>query len=144
MGSPPGKFATDRKREEEAMPLKMRKGVPQPKDMCPVGAAMSFLTGAWAPNVIWHLQGAPRRFSELQADMKPISAKVLSQRLRELESKGVVIRTVMNTSPPSVEYALSDLGRELVPAIEAIAKVGAKLRQRGEAEARAAARRARI
>lgn len=83
--------------------------------------------------MIWHLQGGPRRFSELQTYMAPISAKVLSQRLKELEAKHVVRREVLNTTPPSVEYSLTELGRELVPAIEAIAHVGFKLRQQGAA-----------
>lgn len=111
------------------MPLPVRKGVSsRASEMCPIGACMELLGGAWTPNVIWHLQAHPRRFSELQADMKPVSAKVLSQRLKELEEKGVITRAVMPTSPPSVEYALTDLGRELVPAIEAIARVGYKLK----------------
>lgn len=112
------------------MPLPLRKGVSSgAKEMCPIGACMELLGGAWTPNTIWHLQSAPRRFSELQHDMAPISAKVLSARLKELESKGVVRRDVKNTSPPSVEYALTELGRELVPAIEAIARVGYKLKE---------------
>ena len=116
------------------MVLRMRKGVPpEAQNMCPIGTCMELLGGAWTPNVIWHLQAGPRRFSELQADMKPISAKVLSQRLKELEDKGVLSRHVMSTTPPSVEYALSELGRELVPAIEAIAHVGYKLKQQGAA-----------
>lgn len=111
------------------MPLPRRKAIAgRADDMCPIGACMELLGGAWTPNVIWHLQSAPRRFSELQSYMAPISAKVLSQRLKELEAKGVVSRAVLPTSPPSVEYALSELGRELVPAIEAIARVGFKLK----------------
>jgi len=94
---------------------------------------MELLGGAWTPNVIWHLQGGARRFSELQTYMAPISARVLSQRLKELEAKRVVQRTVLVTTPPSVEYALTELGQELVPAIEAIAHVGFKLRQQGAA-----------
>jgi DNA-binding HxlR family transcriptional regulator len=47
----------------------------------------------------------------------------------------VVSRAVMATTPPSVEYALTELGRELVPAIEAIARVGYKLK-RAKAERR--------
>lgn len=65
---------------------------------------------------------------ELRADMPAISAKVLSTRLRELEGKGVVTRTVMPTTPPSVEYALTELGKELMPAITAIVQVGHKLK----------------
>lgn len=110
--------------------LKMRKSLAPEQPMCPIGTCMELLGGAWTPHAIWRLSHGARRFSELQADMAPISAKMLSQRLKDLEEKGVVTRTVMPTSPPSVEYALTDLGHELVPAIEAIAHVGYKLRQR--------------
>ena len=111
------------------MPLLMRKSkVKTPDETCPIGACMELLGGAWTPNVIWHLSGGVRRFSELQMDMRPISAKVLSVRLKDLERKGVVRRAVIDSSPPSVEYSLSALGLELVPAIEAIAEVGHKLK----------------
>jgi len=113
------------------MTLRMRKNVTPATapNRCPIGACMELLGGAWTPNVIWNLQGGARRFSELQTYMAPISAKVLSQRLKDLESKHVVRRKVLDTKPPSVEYSLTDLGRELVPAIEAIAHVGYKLKQ---------------
>lgn len=89
---------------------------------------MSIIAGAWAPNVIWHLRAGARRFNELRVDIPPVSAKVLSQRLRELESRGVVARKVQPTSPPSVEYCLTPLGQELVPALNAIVEVGHKLK----------------
>jgi DNA-binding HxlR family transcriptional regulator len=88
---------------------------------------MALLSGAWATNVIWYLSAHPRRFGELRVDIPRISARVLSARLRELESKGLVARRVMPTSPPSVEYELTELGRELLPAIDAIIAVGTKL-----------------
>jgi DNA-binding HxlR family transcriptional regulator len=112
------------------MPLKVRKSaVRQQAEMCPIGACMDLIGGAWTPNIIWYLSGGARRFSELRADVKPISAKMLSTRLKEMEAVGIVDRTVVDTSPPSVEYALTALGRELVPAIEAIARVGYKLKR---------------
>lgn len=114
------------------MPLPMRKSRVPAEEKCPIGTCMELLGGAWSPNVIWHLSGGARRFSELQMDMRPISAKVLSMRLKDLERKGVIHRRVMDTSPPSVEYSLTALGQELVPAIEAIAEVGLKLRQQRE------------
>jgi DNA-binding HxlR family transcriptional regulator len=110
------------------MPLPIRRNqVSSPLPSCPVTTCMALLSGAWAPNVIWYLSAHPRRFGELRVDIPKISARVLSARLRELESKGVVARRVMPTSPPSVEYELTDLGRELLPAIEAIIAVGTKL-----------------
>jgi len=94
---------------------------------------MGLLGGAWAPHVVWYLSAQPRRFGELRIDIPNISARVLSQRLRELEAKQVITRTVVASTPPSTEYALTDLGRELVPALAAIAAVGEKL---GDAQAR--------
>lgn len=91
---------------------------------------MALLGGAWTPNVIWYLSGGPRRFGELRHDIPRISAKVLSARLRQLESQGVITRRVVPTSPPSVEYALTDLGQELIPAINAIVQVGLKLKKK--------------
>ncbi len=109
--------------------LRMRKSPVMDTPACPISSCMELLGGAWTPSVIWYLSGGARRFSELQSDMPPVSAKMLSQRLKDLEKKGVVSRTVLATSPPSVEYALTPLGHELIPAIEAIAHVGFKLRQ---------------
>ncbi len=112
------------------MALKVRRSrvVPPPGE-CPLTQCMSMLRGAWTPNVLWYLSGGPRRFGELRHDIPRISARVLSARLKELERRGIVTRTVMPTSPPSVEYALTEFGHELIPAINSIARVGMKLRR---------------
>ncbi len=116
------------------MALAMRKNRSgTPPLSCPLTECMAVLGGAWTPNVVWYLSGGPRRFSELRADIPGVSAKMLTQRLRALEAKGVVDREVKPTSPPSVEYSLTDLGQELVPAIEAIVAVGHKLKDRAAA-----------
>lgn len=112
------------------MSLKVRKNrSAPPPERCALTECMTIIAGAWAPNVIWHLRAGPRRFNELRLDIPPVSAKVLSQRLRELEGRKVITRTIQPTTPPSVEYALTPLGRELVPALEAIVEVGHKLKQ---------------
>ena len=111
------------------MALKLRKNK-APAPICPLTECMSFLGGAWTTNVIWSLSAQPRRFGELRHDIPRVTAKVLSTRLHELVSMGVINRKVMPTSPPSVEYALTSLGLELVPAIDAIVKVGHKLKRK--------------
>jgi DNA-binding HxlR family transcriptional regulator len=112
------------------MALKIRKNLsPAPPNECPLSKCMEVLRGAWTPNIIWNLIGGPRRFSELRVDIPKVSAKVLTARLRDLEAKGVVRREVKPTSPPSVEYSLTDLGQQLIPAIDAIAAVGHKLKE---------------
>ena len=111
--------------------LKRRKNrSPDPPEPCALTSCMSIIAGAWAPNVIWYLRAGPRRFSELMDDIPPVSAKVLSTRLKELETKGVVLRQVCDTTPPSVEYSLTELGGELVPALQAIVDVGHRLKIR--------------
>lgn len=111
------------------MALKLRKSkVTTPPPACPLSTCMTLLSGAWTPNIIWYLSGGPRRFTELRRDIPAVSAKVLTARLRVLEEKGVVLREVMATSPPSVEYQLTKLGSELIPVIDAIVKVGHKLK----------------
>lgn len=93
---------------------------------------MAVISGAWAVNVIWSLRAGPRRFNELRIDIPPISAKVLSTRLSELAQRGVLERNVRATTPPSVEYALTNLGAELVPALDAIVQVGRRLKELGQ------------
>jgi len=112
------------------MALKIRKNPVVPAPYCPVSAFMDLLSGAWTTHILWHLQATPRRFGELRVDMPDISAKTLTARLRMLEQRGLVARAVMPTSPPSTEYALTDLGREIIPVLNVIASVGHKLQVR--------------
>ena len=98
------------------MALKVRKSkAPPPPKGCPMGACMALIGGAWTTNLVWQLSGGPRRFGELIKDIPGISPKMLAARLRELEDKGAIDRTVTPTSPPSVEYSLSELGRAAQP-----------------------------
>lgn len=113
------------------MSLKIRKNrSPPPPERCNLTECMAVISGAWAANVIWHLREGPRRFSELRVDIPPVSPKVLSQRLRELQERGVLERRVLPTSPPSVEYSLTPLGHQLIPALTAIVEVGHQLKSR--------------
>lgn len=111
------------------MALRMRKNrVADPLPDCPLTACLSLIGGAWTPNILWYLAAGPRRFSELRADLPGISAKVLTKRLRELEESGILHRAVLPTSPPSVEYSLTELGQDVLPAIRSIVDIGYKLK----------------
>lgn len=111
--------------------LKVRRNQsPRPVEPCALSHCMGVIAGAWAVNVIWHLRAGPRRFNELRIDIPPVSAKILSARLRELEQRGVLSRHVRDTTPPSVEYQLTELGLQLIPAIDAIVEVGHALKLR--------------
>ena len=79
---------------------------------------LSVLEGRWKVLILFQLFGAPtRRFSELQRLLPGVSQKMLSQQLRELEADGILSRTVYPVVPPKVEYALTDDGRALLPAL---------------------------
>ena len=123
------------------MALKVRrsKALPPPPG-CPMAACMAMLGGAWTPSLIWKLSGDPRRFGELQRDIPGISPKMLTARLRDLEQKGVIAREVVPSSPPSVEYSLTQLGRELIPVINTIVRVGTRIREDGMRRSAAASR----
>lgn len=121
------------------MALKVRKNKsPAPPNNCPLSKCMSVIGGAWTANILWSLRGGPRRFSELRVDIPDVSAKMLTVRLRDLEERFIVTRDVKPTSPPSVEYSLTEYGEELMPAIEAIAVVGHKLKVKSDSLEKAA------
>jgi DNA-binding HxlR family transcriptional regulator len=109
------------------MALRVRKNKASIPQACPIDVGVKLLGGAWAPHVIWYLSEQPRRFGELRRDIPAISARVLSARLRELQERGVITRTALSTSPPSSEYALTALGRQLLPALTALVDVALKL-----------------
>jgi len=78
------------------------------------------LSNKWNVMVIRRLSGRNMRPSELRRDIGDISAKVLTQTLRELESYGMVERTVYPVIPPKVDYSLTELGDSLVVALDAL------------------------
>jgi DNA-binding HxlR family transcriptional regulator len=63
------------------------------------------------------LEGGPMRFSEVAQAVPQLSDRLLSERLKELEARGVVERTVHPGAPVRVEYALTGMGRDLAPAL---------------------------
>jgi len=115
------------------MGLKVRKNRAPPRPTgCPMQRCMEVLEGAWTCEIIWKLSGGPRRFGELQRDIARVSPKMLSQRLRKLEQKRVVDRKALPSSPPSYEYELTSLGKELLPVLDTIVKVGTRLQVAAE------------
>ena len=77
----------------------------------------------WTTPVLWALNEHGRqRFTELQRRIPAITPKVLTQRLRQLERDGLVIRTYHPEVPPRVEYQISELGRSLGPLFASLAR----------------------
>ena len=111
------------------VPYRKSRVAPITESDCPLATCLRLMAGAWTPNILWYLREEPRRFSELKGDLARVSAKVLSARLRELVEAGLVDRKVMATSPPTVEYSLTVLGRRLEPALQAMVDVGMQLKR---------------
>jgi DNA-binding HxlR family transcriptional regulator len=78
-----------------------------------VGRVLTRVGDKWSVMVIVYIQEGPRRFNEIRRGIEGISQQMLTRTLRGLERDGLVTRTIMPTSPPQVEYALTGLGRSL-------------------------------
>jgi DNA-binding HxlR family transcriptional regulator len=76
----------------------------------------------WSLLIVSTLGERPLRFNELRRQIADISQKMLSSTLKVLERDGLVSRTVLPTVPPQVEYALTDLGCELLGPVSALAE----------------------
>ena len=87
--------------------------------ICPVETTLSLIGGKYKALILWHLSAGTLRVSQLQ---KAVTAtpRMLTLQLRELETDGLITRTVYPEVPPRVEYAMTDLGRSLMPILTAI------------------------
>lgn len=81
----------------------------------PFDLILKILGDKWKPEIIYALSDRNKRFGELKKDLFPISQKVLTQHLRELEHYGFISRTVLNEKKLHVEYALTQLPETLSP-----------------------------
>lgn len=103
----------------------------------PVNAILARIGDKWSVLVISYLGNCTMRFSELRREIDGISQKMLTSTLRGLERDGYVTRKVTPTIPPRVDYALTDLGRELLVPLRALGEWAVANRRRvEEAQAR--------
>ncbi|MFC0211879.1 winged helix-turn-helix transcriptional regulator [Paenibacillus chartarius] len=88
-------------------------------DVCYMAATIHFLSKRWTIFVIQQLLAGPQRFSEIENGL-PISGRLLSERLKELEAAGMVTRRIFAEVPVRVEYELTEKGLAFRPLIEEI------------------------
>lgn len=96
-------------------------------EQCPIKKTSDVIEGRWTTLVVRELLPGKRRFSEIQRGLDGVSPKVLTARLRLLERRGLLTRTVFATVPPTTEYELTPLGRRLEHVLAAMAEFGAQL-----------------
>ena len=94
--------------------------------ICAVDYAFQRIGGKHKGRVIYHLRNGVRRYGELRRLLTGITAKMLTQVLRELEQDDLLTRHVYLEVPPRVEYQLTDTGRELLPFITLLSEWGRK------------------
>lgn len=87
---------------------------------CPVEAAISLIDGKWKCIVLFDLLTGTTRFNELRRRVPGVTQRMLTNKLRELEVDGLIVRTVYAQVPPKVEYSLSPLGLSLAPVLRAL------------------------
>ncbi|SBU99242.1 transcriptional regulator, HxlR family [Streptomyces sp. Ncost-T6T-1] len=87
----------------------------RPEPDCPVEVALAAVSGRWTTLVLRELMGGPLGFSELRERLPELSAKVLSQRLRELGERGLVSVERRRGFPVRTSYSLTGSGRALRP-----------------------------
>ncbi|MBV9003823.1 MAG: helix-turn-helix transcriptional regulator [Solirubrobacterales bacterium] len=85
---------------------------------CPLyHEAVELVGRRWTGAILRVLMDGPLRFSEIAQAVPELSDRLLSERMKELEARGMVQRTVISGPPLRVEYSLSRMGRELEPAL---------------------------
>lgn len=84
-------------------------------------AAVELIGRRWTGVILRALLGGARRFSDLCAAIPGLSDRLLSERLKTLETEGIVERVVIPQTPVRVEYRLTAKGQTLAPVIEAVA-----------------------
>ena len=93
---------------------------------CPVETTLLMIGEKWKVLILRELLTGTKRFSEIKSAVSGVSQKVLTQKLREMESDGLITREVFPEVPPRVEYTLTDLGETLRPILDSMRDWGAE------------------
>lgn len=99
-------------------------------DECPVKMTAEIIEGKWTTLVVRELLTGKKRYSEIQKALVGISPKLLAARLRFLEQRQLVTRTVFPTIPVTTEYELTKTGRKLEKVLSEMANFGIELKKR--------------
>ena len=95
------------------------------ENRCPILHALDVIGQKWKLPILWYLHEKENtRYNELKRRIAGITNMMLTKSLRELEADGLVMRRQYDTIPPKVEYALTEQGLALLPALNELYKWG--------------------
>lgn len=97
---------------------------------CPVEYTASIISNKWKVLILRDLIDGTKRYNELNRSVAGISAKVLTQNLKDLETDGIVTRKVYSVVPPKVEYSLTEKGKELKGILDLMKEFGIKYKDK--------------
>ena len=85
---------------------------------CAIEKGMRLIGGKWTGSIIYHLKDGPVRFNDLTRMLGGASKKMIDQRLKELEARNMVIRTVISERPIAVTYELTEFGNSALDILD--------------------------
>ena len=91
-----------------------------------IAGAMQIIGNKWTALILRDLFTGPKRFCELERSVGSINPRTLSQRLDDLEQRGIITRACFNEVPPRIDYTLTQKGQDLQPILEQMAAWGNK------------------
>ncbi|MED4602753.1 helix-turn-helix domain-containing protein [Paenibacillus validus] len=104
--------------------------LPKKTFLCEKELTISVISGKWKPMILWYLgQQETRRFCELKKMLLPVTQKILTNQLRELEEDLLIHREVYPVYPAKVEYSLTEHGKSIIPILEMMKKWGDNYKQ---------------
>lgn len=94
------------------------------KIVCPYESTISLIGDKWSLMILRNLrlQDDPWRFNQLLRSLKGISSKTLSSKLKYLVENGIVDKDIVNITPVTIHYKLTDKGKDLTPILDAMAQ----------------------
>lgn len=94
------------------------------ENKCPIESTISLINGKWKILILKELSRGPMRYGTIGNNIPAISAKVLTQQLREMTDDGLVVRKVFAEVPARVEYSLSEMGISLYTVFKELRRWG--------------------
>ena len=98
--------------------------------LCPAIGFSQIMGGKYKLRILWVLNRRPHRYGEIRTSLlkgslgKPVTPRVLSRELKQLQERGLIHRRQFDVMPPKVEYTLTERGEELIPVLQSIVNWG--------------------